>query len=188
MYNYQIKDLVKIPMPMDLHIISLPSGRMIHCRNLEEAKRIYTDIFVDKIYKLPFNRELNPKRIVDIGAHIGFATLWFAEQYPEAKIESYEPNPFNFQLLTYNTRDLRDRISVYPCAINTCEEQTCLYLGNGKRAGWTWGGSLIKNHWHKDQNKIPFTMPTILSTEICHSKIDLLKVDIEGLEYDLFFH
>lgn len=182
----KINNLVKIPMPRDIHEIKLPSGRLVVCRNLEEAKRIYTDIFTDKIYKLPVQINIKPKRIVDMGAHVGMATLWFAEEYPEAKIESYEPNPFNFQLLAQNTSDLKEKISIFPCAVNTSDDQIYLYLGNGKRAGWTWGGSMIKNHWHKGQNKIPLAVPTRRASDICTSKIDLLKVDIEGLEYELF--
>src|SRR5262245_22787707 len=36
--------------------------------------------------------------IIDCGAHIGLATLWFAQQYPAARIFSVEPARSNFEI------------------------------------------------------------------------------------------
>ena len=41
--------------------------------------------------------------IVDLGANIGTATLFFVEQFPEARIEAVEPDRANFELLRHNT-------------------------------------------------------------------------------------
>ncbi len=48
--------------------------------------------------------------IIDAGANIGLATLWFARVFPEATIVAVEPDTRNFNLLEQNTRHLKDRV------------------------------------------------------------------------------
>src|SRR5207249_6306160 len=57
-------------------------------------------IFVHEEYSIPFT--LKPRVIVDAGANIGAASLYFAHKYPEAKIFALEPELSNFQLLEEN--------------------------------------------------------------------------------------
>ena len=45
---------------------------------------------------------IKPRGILDIGAHIGCAALYFASQYPNTAIYSFEPVPENFKLLQQN--------------------------------------------------------------------------------------
>ncbi len=44
--------------------------------------------------------------IVDGGAHIGIASLFFASTYPGARLHCFEPEASNFRLLTQNLRTL----------------------------------------------------------------------------------
>src|SRR5215472_16529167 len=44
-----------------------------------------------------------PARILDLGAYVGYATVYLAHQYPEAEIFCVEPSPANFNVLTLNT-------------------------------------------------------------------------------------
>lgn len=48
--------------------------------------------------------------IIDAGANIGLATLWFAKHFPEAQIVAIEPDDNNFALLRRNTRHLGDNV------------------------------------------------------------------------------
>ena len=68
--------------------------------NLEEFAELKREIWVHHAYYIDDLE--SPKRIVDMGAHIGLATLYFAQMYPEAKIVAYEPDHANFELLTKN--------------------------------------------------------------------------------------
>ena len=47
-----------------------------------------------------------PKRILDGGANIGLATLYWNQLFPEAEIVAVEPDPENFKLLQKNTQHL----------------------------------------------------------------------------------
>lgn len=48
--------------------------------------------------------------IIDAGANIGLATLWFANLFPQAKIASIEPDQDNFALLVRNTKHLGSKV------------------------------------------------------------------------------
>jgi len=42
--------------------------------------------------------------IIDCGANIGCASVWFATQYPKARILAVEPDPDNFRMLVRNSK------------------------------------------------------------------------------------
>lgn len=46
---------------------------------------------------------MTPRTIVDVGAHVGFMTAWFAERYPKATVVAVEPSPDDCALLRQNT-------------------------------------------------------------------------------------
>jgi FkbM family methyltransferase len=50
--------------------------------------------------------------IIDGGANIGLATLWFARHFPEARIVAVEPDDANFRILQQNTRHLGERVTL----------------------------------------------------------------------------
>jgi FkbM family methyltransferase len=60
------------------------------------------DIFVEQIYRFPFAHDA--PSIVDLGANIGLATLWFKRHYPHARIVALEPDPAIFACLERNVR------------------------------------------------------------------------------------
>src|SRR5437867_1587881 len=71
-------------------------------------------IFVNKEYTLPF--DMNPRVIVDAGANIGMASLFFSQQFPEVRIIAIEPEPSNFAILQANCAGL-DRIELVQAAL-----------------------------------------------------------------------
>lgn len=60
----------------------------------------FRHVVLDRGYALPF--DVDPKVIVDAGANIGLASVWFATQYPRARILALEPEPENHRLLCAN--------------------------------------------------------------------------------------
>src|ERR1019366_9032856 len=116
--------------------------------------------------------------ILDCGANIGITSLFFAAQYPNARIYSIEPDPNNFVLLERNARQ-EPRISPICGAIvsHICER---VYLTTDAPA---WGNSIA-------QSEMGVAVKAWTIDEICRENgvthIDLLKVDIEGAEKELF--
>ena len=117
-----------------------------------------------------------PKTIIDAGAHIGFASIYFARRFPEARILAVEPSPANFELLQYN-------VGGYP---NVRAIHGALWGESGKIG-------LVDNSNFTDISVGPdggeqvpaYTVPDLMRiAEI--DRIDLLKMDIEGAEREVF--
>ncbi|HZC80198.1 MAG TPA: hypothetical protein VE222_00515, partial [Nitrospiraceae bacterium] len=61
----------------------------------------FSKIFVDQEYAIDLN--ITPRLIIDGGANVGYAAIFFARRYPHASIVAVEPEPQNFRLLERNT-------------------------------------------------------------------------------------
>ena len=59
----------------------------------------------------PLINIFEPRVIFDIGANIGATSVFFALNYPKAKIFSFEPTSMNFNLLKKNVKNLKNVIA-----------------------------------------------------------------------------
>jgi FkbM family methyltransferase len=153
-----------------------------------ELRRFAGDIFVlyevlcDKCYFIPPSMlpPENVRIVVDCGANVGITSLFFAAQYRNARIYSIEPDPDNFALLKRNVCQERRILPI--CGAIVGYQRKEVYLTTDAPA---WGNSIGTN---KDKNTVAVKAHTI--DEICRENelthIDLLKVDIEGAEKELF--
>lgn len=119
--------------------------------------------------------------VVDGGAHIGFFSLLAARRVGiDAKILAFEPDPYNFQALSFNITKNHHDNNIIPLrkALSNASRTICFYQSSG-----TISGSLIKR---KDIGKFrKILVPsTTLDKELEDSTIDsiLIKLDIEGAE------
>ncbi len=57
---------------------------------------------------------------IDVGANIGYHSLYVASSFPESRCISFEPNPFIFKELTRNIQanDHMENITAYPLAVS----------------------------------------------------------------------
>lgn len=60
----------------------------------------YHEIFEEEIYK--FNTDKKDINIIDCGANIGLATIYFKTTFPDANITAFEPDPNIYQALKEN--------------------------------------------------------------------------------------
>jgi FkbM family methyltransferase len=139
--------------------------------------RCLAKVFVDYEYVIPF--KTNPSLIVDAGANIGMATLYFTNKFPQAKIIAIEPEQANYDLLVRNCSEVPNVVSWHAALWNT---NVSLEIANPEAENWafvvtagTLNGCGIK----------AVTVPQILA-ESGHDTIDILKLDIEGAERELF--
>lgn len=119
--------------------------------------------------------------VLDIGGHVGCFALYAA--YKGAKhILSFEPSPQNYFKLTRNLirNGFMGRISPFPMAVSTSDgERLPLY-----KAGTNDGQFSLKfRSEYPSQSVETVSFKTILKS---FEKVDYLKIDIEGGEFDLF--
>ena len=115
-------------------------------------------------------------KIIDLGANVGIATLALATRYPAARFFAVEPDLANFQLLQRNTSRFRDRIEVRNAAIARATG-----FAKFESSGPHWGRQLSD----AGAPVATLTMADVLAAS-GFSHVDLLKVDIEGAESELF--
>jgi len=120
--------------------------------------------------------EGNVDTILDIGGNLGFFSLAARSHFPDARIHSYEPNPAIQKHLMSNTRGLS--IRVFPEAIGAGEGRIEMKLSDSSLFATTVNSAT--GHIKK----------TALATTIkkIGGKVDLLKLDCEGAEWELFEH
>lgn len=122
----------------------------------------------------------NLRRIIDAGAHIGASTLYFAARAPQAEIACIEPEASNRELLTLNVADRNGPLArIFDAALWVRDEPIAFGLGelsvSHKVSSQAKGGASVQGK----------RVPTILD-DLGWDSVDLLKIDVEGAERDLF--
>jgi FkbM family methyltransferase len=72
----------------------------IYIRNRYADKITFKQVFLEGQYN--FDIPFTPTTILDGGANIGLASVYFAHRYPAASIVAVEPNQENFEVLQKN--------------------------------------------------------------------------------------
>ncbi len=114
-------------------------------------------------------------RLVDIGANLGFFSLATLGRYPGARVTAFEPDPENATLLRSNLRDNRveDRAEVIEACAHT-RDGTLTFVG----------GQGSMSHAAVDGSEGGTALPAV--DVFPHLRdADLVKLDIEGGEWDL---
>lgn len=142
---------------------------------------VFQEVFLDEVYDLAF-LNLNPKIIVDGGAYVGFTSIFFAHAYPQARIFAIEPEERNFQMLLRNTKFYPNIIPIH-VALWTREGK--LQITDGPNAEKS---AFQVVEWTKEkplETVEALTMDKLLTIAKTNT-IDILKLDIEGAEIELF--
>jgi len=99
--------------------VRVPSVRQpIVIRPRTTDRFVFEQIFLDGDYELPFY--LSPRLILDAGANVGFASIFFANKYPGSAIIALEPDPANFNALMRNTRGYSQIVPIRVALWNKC--------------------------------------------------------------------
>lgn len=165
--------------PRELAIVPLRSNNKVHLRIDTSDFCAYRDvlIFKTKWYE-PSIPEFSPRTIVDAGAHIGMASILFALKYPGAKIIAIEPEVANFAALVKNTTPYKTITPIH-AALWREDGEVMLGASNAHPKG---AFQIVDNG---SQRVRAITMGTLMSQAGIDS-VDLLKVDIEGAEVEVF--
>jgi FkbM family methyltransferase len=139
------------------------------------------DIFADDNYTPKHNHseilfQRNIKSLLDLGANIGLASVWFALLYPGIKIDAYEPNPDMFALLEKNLSQFPN-VRVFREAISGRDGTVSF-----NRSAY----SLESSIYEARNSESIYVASTSLNTALRRigGSVDLMKIDIEGAEFD----
>jgi FkbM family methyltransferase len=148
--------------------------------NSEEYHRLKNEIFTHHQYY--FETENPQPVIIDAGAHIGLATLYFKKNYPGAVITAIEPQLANFKLLEKNIWD-NDLSNVETHQVALSDKMgTAKFFQDVSDDKWYSTASFTPRAWNGQQSSQEVTVPTQPLSDFITGPIDLLKMDIEGAE------
>lgn len=139
--------------------------------------KTFRNIFLYDEYLFPFYGA--PQTIVDAGANIGLTSIFFAVQFPDATIIAIEPELSNFDLLQKNSASYSN---IIPLQKGLWNKQTRLKIANPEAPKW----SFQVEETGERQNYIEATTIDQIFSDYGLERIDILKIDIEGAEKELF--
>lgn len=119
--------------------------------------------------------------IVDIGANIGAATVFFKKNYPAATIFSFEPSATPFELLEINTSHYKN---IHCVNYGLFDVDASVKLYRGKNDGVT--TSIFNNNLTaSDYTEIRLKKASEMFETLGITTVDILKVDTEGCEINI---
>jgi FkbM family methyltransferase len=154
-------------------------GKKLTIRDGNSDIRVFKQIFIDEVYNF-FPDQFEPKIIIDAGANVGFSPIWFKRMFPKSKVLAIEPEKENFKVLSKNISGIQG-ITALENAL--WFEQTSLTISNPSSDSW---GFRLNTADSCNENRIETITIQNLITKYSIDQIDLLKIDIEGAEYELF--
>lgn len=113
--------------------------------------------------------------IIDAGANIGAAALWFGRQYPEASVVAIEPDPGNARVLRANL-SASSKLIVLEAAIGSEPGYVSMIPGEH-----SWGVQT-----ERSDAGCPIVTIDQAAEQVENGSLFLVKIDIEGFESDLF--
>lgn len=169
-------EMVDYQLSNGLKFVTLPSKR-----NRTILLSIY-EIMIKEIYPI---KTPGLEVIVDLGAQIGVFSVYAANQR-SSKIYAFEPEPENFKTLEQNIalNEFQDRIIPKQICVAATSGTTDFYIDESSSRS----GGRYKS---LKQSTTAITVETSTLDEIIagipEGDVDLIKVDIEGSEYDVFY-
>lgn len=130
------------------------------------------EIFIEEVYKCSMDKA---PLIIDCGANIGLSVLYFKRTHPDAKIIAFEPDIKNYDLIKQN---------IEACNMSGVElRKEAVWIKEEILKFKTMGslGSMIVS----DESDDTYDVSAIRLKDILSQKVDMLKVDIEGAEYQV---
>ncbi len=112
-------------------------------------------------------------RVVDIGAHVGYSTTLMSKLVgPAGSVTAFEPETYNYSLLTENAGKLQN-CALVNSGVSDAEGVSTLYLAEGNLGG----------HSMRSKTSNPVKVTTVVLDDFLGAEpVDFIKMDIEGNE------
>jgi FkbM family methyltransferase len=155
-------------------------SKPVHLRLRTTDISVYEEVILNAEYGLSFGTP--PKVIIDAGANIGLTSVYFADRYPGATVLAIEPEPSNFELLCKNAAHYPNIVPLKAALWDTNTSLSLFDAGTGN-----WG---FQTRQSEDSAPSPASVESVTIASLMRSysfdRIDLLKIDIEGAEKEVF--
>jgi FkbM family methyltransferase len=153
-------------------------GWTVDAANYETLLYLYYEVFVLQDYA--FEPGSESPYIIDAGANIGMATLFFKTISPAARIDAFEPSPASFRLLDHNVAvNQLANVRLHNAALAGRAGRVFLLTEHGDETSLT--ASTVPGRGGSERLEVD---AVTLSSHI-DEEVDLLKMDVEGSEQEV---
>lgn len=170
--------------PVLLQVNQRGISSAIYLRVPSSDVRVFKQIFIENEYKFDVNRE--PEFIIDAGANIGLASIYFANQFPNARILAIEPEKENFEILVKNTELYPNIQPVLGALWGESAEVEVVDRGLGRWGFMTEAPSGDQTLPESSHQKVQAMTVDMILERFDVQQVSILKLDIEGAELEVF--
>jgi len=156
-------------------------GKKIKTRAGTIDRSIFTEVALENLYFPSWLKLRENATVVDVGAHIGIFSVLVSSRITGGRVYAIEPCKDNFNLLLEQTKINDFDILPFNLALTNKAGKMKLYSGSHSARG-----SLLREEGGNFEFVKTMTLKKFFEKEKI-KKCDLLKVDIEGGEYPLFY-
>jgi FkbM family methyltransferase len=155
--------------------VRLRNGLVVEVRAGDIDYWTMSEIFFNRQYLMPEGMLADVRTVVDTGANVGYAALWFLTEFPGCRVTAFEPLPEHVTQIEKHLvgNGLRDRVVLFAAAAAT-EDGMAVFRDAGPESRpadpGAGGIEVALVDWFE---RLP------------EGTIDVLKLDIEGGEIPL---
>jgi FkbM family methyltransferase len=128
---------------------------------------------------------VRPEIILDIGSNIGASIIYFHHQFPDARIFGFEPHPDTFQILQKNVAHLPG-VTIFNCGVGAARERIAVRADNVNFGAFNTRGRFKDRGHPAAPVECEVRRLDDVLREIGIAHFDLIKIDCEGAEADVF--
>ncbi len=142
---------------------------------------ILREMFIHQDYR-ESAQHFSPNVIFDIGANVGLAGCYFAAIFPHSEIYGFEPESGAYRVAEINYRNIR-RGKLFKVALTSQNGEANILssdIGSGGQKLEVYDPS---SNWRREKVKT-YRLDDLIRAENLPTP-DLLKIDVEGAEYDV---
>jgi FkbM family methyltransferase len=145
--------------------------------------KVILQVFASKEYQCVAD-EAEVSTVIDCGANIGCTTFYLAHRYPRARFVVVEPDSANMELCRRNLHPFKDRVTFVQAGV--WSSATPMVVERGKyRDGAAWSIQVRPTGAGEVPDFEALTVSDLMQ-RAGFERIDLLKVDIEAAEIEVF--
>lgn len=148
------------------------------------VSHLYREIFVQRLYA-PEGDLAPGARVLDAGAHIGMASLFFLSRYPGVRVTAVEANPKALPSLTRNLTGWGERAQVRAGALSDRAGKAPFFVTRGVNANVN-AGLVDRERSSAEVERIEVDRLDV--SDVLSEPLDFAKIDIEGAEYEILEH
>ena len=154
----------------------------------QDVRSVPFSVLADGFYE-PFQSDIlvelgkNSTHFLDIGANMGFYSLALSAENPTLTVESFEPQPKVFAILSKNIHlnNFSSRIETHNKGLGDAKGELTMYIP--KFTGT--GGASFKNLHEDEGEATQIKVPVNVLDEVLKTQPDLIKLDVEGCEFNV---